>query len=85
MARWCARCGAQVTVADTRAAPPQLQALRNDMCPLPASSVALSMLAWWKERRACRLQEPRPCHLHEVATGFQELARAMNGYALQAN
>ncbi len=29
MARWCARCGAQVTVADTRDAPPQLQALRE--------------------------------------------------------
>ena len=28
LARWCARCGAQVTVADTRAAPPQLAALR---------------------------------------------------------
>jgi len=27
MARWCARCGAQVTVADTRPAPPQLAAL----------------------------------------------------------
>jgi UDP-N-acetylmuramoylalanine--D-glutamate ligase len=31
MARWCARCGAQVTVADTRAAPPQLQALQRDV------------------------------------------------------
>jgi UDP-N-acetylmuramoylalanine--D-glutamate ligase len=29
MARWCARQGAQVTVADTRAEPPQLQALRE--------------------------------------------------------
>ena len=29
MARWCARCGAQVTVADTREAPPQLQPLRE--------------------------------------------------------
>ncbi len=29
MARWCARHGAQVTVADTRAAPPQLAALRQ--------------------------------------------------------
>jgi UDP-N-acetylmuramoylalanine--D-glutamate ligase len=28
LARWCARWGAQVTVADTRPAPPQLQALR---------------------------------------------------------
>ena len=27
LARWCARCGAGVTVADTRAAPPQLEAL----------------------------------------------------------
>jgi len=29
MARWCARAGAQVTVADTRAAPPQLAALQQ--------------------------------------------------------
>lgn len=29
MARWCARAGAQVTVADTRQAPPQLAALRE--------------------------------------------------------
>ncbi|MHB1199889.1 MAG: UDP-N-acetylmuramoyl-L-alanine--D-glutamate ligase [Polaromonas sp.] len=27
LARWCARCGARVTVADTRAMPPQLEAL----------------------------------------------------------
>jgi UDP-N-acetylmuramoylalanine--D-glutamate ligase len=31
MARWCARCGARVTVADTRAEPPQLQALREQL------------------------------------------------------
>ena len=31
MARWCARCGAQVTVADTREAPPQLVALRQEL------------------------------------------------------
>lgn len=31
MARWCARCGAQVTVADTREAPPQLEALREHL------------------------------------------------------
>src|SRR5215210_3178598 len=29
MAQWCARWGAQVTVADTREQPPQLQALRE--------------------------------------------------------
>ena len=31
MARWCARCGAQVTVADTRAAPPQWAALQREV------------------------------------------------------
>jgi UDP-N-acetylmuramoylalanine--D-glutamate ligase len=31
MARWCARCGARVTVADTREAPPQLPALRSEL------------------------------------------------------
>lgn len=31
MARWCARHGARVTVADTRSEPPQLAALRNDV------------------------------------------------------
>jgi len=31
MARWCARCGAQVTVADTRDEPPQLAALREQL------------------------------------------------------
>ena len=31
MARWCARSGARVTVADTRAAPPQLAALQRDL------------------------------------------------------
>ncbi|RQO83209.1 UDP-N-acetylmuramoyl-L-alanine--D-glutamate ligase [Acidovorax sp. FJL06] len=31
MARWCVRCGAEVTVADTRAAPPQLPALQQEL------------------------------------------------------
>ncbi|WP_413896576.1 Mur ligase family protein [Rhodoferax sp.] len=31
MAGWCARNGARVTVADTRAAPPQLQALQSEV------------------------------------------------------
>ena len=35
LARWCARCGAQVTVADTRADPPQRDALRVSV---PAAS-----------------------------------------------
>ena len=31
MARWCVRCGAQVVVADTRDAPPQLQQLQQEL------------------------------------------------------
>ncbi len=31
MARWCVRCGATVTVADTRAAPPQLATLQQEL------------------------------------------------------
>ena len=31
MARWCVRCGAQVTVADTRAQPPQLAVLQQEL------------------------------------------------------
>ena len=31
LARWCGRCGANVTVADTRPAPPQLAALRASL------------------------------------------------------
>ncbi|RYF26256.1 MAG: UDP-N-acetylmuramoyl-L-alanine--D-glutamate ligase [Comamonadaceae bacterium] len=31
MARWCARCGADVTVADTREQPPQLAALQAEL------------------------------------------------------
>ena len=31
MARWCARHGAKLTVADTREAPPQLEALRAEL------------------------------------------------------
>ena len=31
MARWCARHGARVTVADTRSQPPQLQALQQEV------------------------------------------------------
>ncbi len=41
MARWCVRCGAQVTVADSRENPPQLEALRRDV---PAARFVCSPL-----------------------------------------
>ena len=31
MARWCVRCGANVQVLDTRAAPPQLAVLQSEL------------------------------------------------------
>ena len=43
LARWCVRCGAQVTVADTRAEPPQREALLAS-CPT-ASFVQADMAA----------------------------------------
>ncbi len=42
MARWCARCGAQVTVADTRDAPPQLAQLRSELPDVRFVAGALS-------------------------------------------
>lgn len=41
MARWCVRCGARVTVADTRVAPPQLAALKRDVPTAQFVSAAL--------------------------------------------
>ncbi len=51
MARWCLRLGAQVTVADTRADPPQLAALRAE-CPAaqfrtgPFDAALLAQAPW---------------------------------------
>ena len=41
MARWCARLGARVTVADTREAPPQLATLRSELPEVVFRSGAL--------------------------------------------
>ena len=41
LARWCVRCGAQVTVADTRSAPPQLARLREEV---PAAQFVTSAM-----------------------------------------
>ena len=41
LARWCARCGAHVTVADTRPAPPQLAALQASV---PAAKFVTALM-----------------------------------------
>lgn len=58
MARWCTRQGARVTVADTREAPPQLQALRA-LCP-QAAFVAGPMDAALMQREAWTLVARSP-------------------------
>src|SRR5687767_3567729 len=42
MARWCARCGANVSVWDSRQSPPQLAALRDALPDLALRSGELS-------------------------------------------
>lgn len=58
MARWCTRQGARVTVADTRPAPPQLQALR-EQCP-QAGFVAGPLDAALMQREAWTLVARSP-------------------------
>ena len=53
LARWCARCGATVTVADTRPSPPQLQALRDSVPS--ARFVCSEMVAGLLAGSSCRL------------------------------
>ena len=50
LARWCERCGAQVTVADTRMEPPQLAALRANVAS--ASFIHADMTAALLDRTA---------------------------------
>ena len=43
MARWCVRCGAVVTVADTRESPPQLDTLRRELPAVKFVSAAFDV------------------------------------------
>ena len=59
MARWCARRGARVTVADTREAPPQLAALREQL-PQATSSPARSTRRCSTASADAGAPQPRP-------------------------
>ncbi|MGE4376652.1 MAG: Mur ligase family protein [Burkholderiaceae bacterium] len=58
MARWCARCGAQVTVADTRAAPPQRATLRAELPQVAFVSGALDAALLRAQNYAAVLRSP---------------------------
>ncbi len=81
MARWCARQGAHVTVADTREAPPQLQALRDAVPaarfvagPLNAALVADPQL-----RLVLRSPGLSPADVADVAEAARERALPISG------
>ena len=65
MARWCVRCGAQVSVADTRSAPPQLAQMQARMAQLTG------LLEVQKKSEAPKLSGPA----QELSTAA--MARAM--------
>ncbi|MFZ5486044.1 MAG: Mur ligase family protein [Pseudomonadota bacterium] len=58
MARWCARLGAQVTVADTRAAPPQRATLRAELPQVAFVSGALDAALLRAQNYAAVLRSP---------------------------
>jgi len=81
MARWCARCGAEVLVADTRANPPQLAALQAE---LPAVQfIAGPLDAGLVEGRALtalhRSPGLSPAELAAVGAAAQAAGVAMGG------
>jgi UDP-N-acetylmuramoylalanine--D-glutamate ligase len=74
MARWCARCGAQVTVADTREAPANLEALRNDV---PAAQfVSGAFDAAWLEGSTLRGVFTSPGLAPEAIAPVMDAAKA---------
>ncbi len=74
MARWCVRAGAKVTVADTRAEPPQLATLRKD---LPGAHFVAGSLdaALMQDAKLCAVFKSPGLTPFEV-TAISEAARA---------
>ncbi|MBC7609493.1 MAG: UDP-N-acetylmuramoyl-L-alanine--D-glutamate ligase [Polaromonas sp.] len=73
LARWCARCGAKVTVADTRPAPPQLEALQVRVPDAIFVHAAMSMALLDSASFAMVLKSPglSPASIAGVITAAQ--------------
>ena len=84
MARWCAQAGAQVTVADTRETPPQLEQLRQEIVlaimggifVVEALSVMVQVVYFKYTKRKYgegrRVLLMAPLHHHFEKTGWKE-------------
>jgi UDP-N-acetylmuramoylalanine--D-glutamate ligase len=81
MARWCARCGARLTVADTRAAPPQLMALQRDLPDVRFVSGALSAALLEGAAVHAVFKSPglSPAEVASVAAVAKEMGLALAG------
>jgi UDP-N-acetylmuramoylalanine--D-glutamate ligase len=81
MARWCARCGAQVTVADTRVAPPQLAALQRELPQARFVSGALdaSLLQGTDIRAVFKSPGLAPAEVATVLTAARDMGLWVSG------
>ncbi len=76
MARWCARAGAQVTVADTRSAPPQLALLQAELPSVRFIAGPLRAPSWWPGR-TCAAVYRSPGLAPQVIAPVVDAARAI--------
>ena len=80
MARWCVRCGAQVTVADSRENPPQLEALRRDVpaAHFVCGPLDASLLAGRSISRMCKSPGLAPAITEAIATDLNAIYNIAN-------
>ncbi len=78
MARWCVRCGAQVTVADTREAPPQLALLQPELPQVRfvAGAFDASLVDGQGLRCGLPFSGPEPGHVCPVFDAAQAIGLA---------
>ena len=85
MARWCARCGAQVRVADTRANPPQAATLAQDvarrvragdLAPADELAAKAELLGWEAQTSQARWALQAEMSAWQTLTGLSALPLA---------
>ena len=81
MARWCAGLGATVTVADTRAAPPQLETLKQELPAISLVHGALNAALLRQLQPSLLLKSPglSPGALAELSTAANSMGLRIGG------